>query len=138
MRVFSAHDGAVLDVAQPLRAFSTVSALADVVSLVTGIVVDAVILITEDGAQLTDDLLAQLADPQLDTSQATPSSQTDPDLFVFSRDILSAEPEIIAPSLQDPLVLEPAIPRTFLRQTLSFILPLPATTSTSTLRAVLL
>lgn len=109
MRVYSAHDGAMLDVAQPLRAFSAVSALADVVSLVTGIVADAVILITEDGAQLTDDLLAQLVDAHMLGSHSVSPAQIEPDLFVFSRDILSAEPELVAPSLQDPLVLQPPL-----------------------------
>lgn len=107
MRVYSAHDGAGLDVSQPLRTFSTVSALADVVSLVTGIVADSVILITEDGAQLTDDLLVQLVDAQMLASHSvSPVCQIEPDLFVFSRDILSAEPELVAPSLQNSLVLE--------------------------------
>lgn len=113
MRVYSAHDGAMLDVAQPLRAFSSVSALADVVSLVTGIVADAVIIITDDGAQLTDDLLTQLVDPHAVLSQGTSPSLADPDLFIFSRDILSAEPELVGPSLQDSVVLEPPLPGTF-------------------------
>lgn len=113
MRVYSAHDGVIVhEVDQPLRAFGSVSALADVVSLVTGIVAEAVIIITDDGAQLTDELLAQLLEGSTVASQQQ-SFRTDPDLFVFSRDILSAEPEVVAPELQEPLILESALGSTF-------------------------
>lgn len=116
MRIHRAHDGKTIEVKQSVSQFNSIDELIDSISLATAIASDDIICMSSDGLQLNDELFATL------TTAASSSSSSDLiEFFVFNRDYLYADIDVVAgelaeqPSLAAPLspvqLVQPPTPR---------------------------
>ncbi|PWZ00305.1 hypothetical protein BCV70DRAFT_190302 [Testicularia cyperi] len=116
MRVIRAHDGRSIIVNQPLSQFPTLEDLLDSLSLAAEIPSDAIICMTSDGSQLSQQLLQhitqQSAQNTTSESQSITASQAErntQEFFVFNRDFLYTDPTELAAELAEHPILEPQL-----------------------------
>lgn len=120
MRLIRAHDGRAITVNQPLSQFHSLEELLDCFSLATEIPSDAIICMTADGSQLKDELIQQIIEHEEQQHQIalsqdqsrTPPSASDgiaTEFFVFNREFLFADPDVVAAELAESPVLEPGL-----------------------------
>ncbi|KDN52910.1 hypothetical protein K437DRAFT_231291 [Tilletiaria anomala UBC 951] len=102
MKIFKAHDGQTIEVNQAFKQFHTLEDLVDCFSLATGTIADSIICMTDQGQQLNEDVFQLLLGH-------TEESATDAEFFIFNRDYLYAEPDVLAQDMAEQVVIEPPV-----------------------------
>lgn len=125
MRIYNAHNG---------RSFNLQGRFSlDAIALATQIPTDSLICMAKDGTQLTDEAMERIVEREEQAEGASTSasklgsnlvsankrqgvarSRADllgpaQEFFVFNRDYLSSDPDVVAEDLREPPVLEPTI-----------------------------
>ncbi|UZJ52115.1 hypothetical protein CBS101457_001435 [Exobasidium rhododendri] len=99
MRIHRTYDGRSFDVNLPLSHFQSKEDLFDAVSLTTGVPSDDIICMTKIGQQINEEVLENMQD-------VSSRSVEDMDLFVFHRQFLYSDLEVLVAELEEVADLE--------------------------------